>query len=196
MNFKGIGTEVFPVWKDFIESVASPSGTSEHSHLSFLRDGATHLEYELHIPQSLYGIVLERESDRKRKVTEFQQTLRDVCKERGWEVIDQASLQERLDVALSRIRSRGFSGSAFDLDQMPESAGYGVFINGSHSTIHNPSAEKARKTAIEYGSTGRWTVEEVEQFANDPENSAIFARAMNEMGFRPHKKQLGQWVKK
>lgn len=197
MSFEGAMAEIYPVWREFLRPLAKDSGISVNGHLSYPGNSATELEYVYHIPQSSIGIIVEREADRKDNIAKFQQNLLTACQKKNWEIVNLSSLQERVDVASSRIHARGFNGSSsFVLDLKSENTSYGIWINSSRQNMHNSSQEKAQEEAILYGSHGWWTVEEIEQFANDPENSAIFARAMNEMGFRPHKKQPGQWVKK
>jgi len=129
-------------------------------------------------------------------IAKVQDHIRELCKEQGWRLIDFAEMQTEVDSYFEVLRSKGHKERSLTVQEIPNNGGYGIFSRGvSTVTAQKFDVETAKKRALEEGPTGWWTLDEIREYANDPESSRLYEQAMNDMGFRRHKTHPGQWAR-
>jgi len=107
---------------------------------------------------------------------------------------------KKVGVALDIIRQRGYGGSNscrpddFRLERDGRlRIHFGAELMGRDD--RNRTADDALCHAMTECDRAFWTVKEIEDFAENPEQSRILHRAMWEQGFRPNKREAGSWVR-
>ncbi len=92
------------------------------------------------------------------------------------------------------LYGRGFKCTALGNLRM-DSEGYPeVWLNDNKPCYGSCKTEDAIKSALMYGDTGWWTLDELEQFAEG--TGPIFERAMWDLGYKRNKRDPTKWAQK
>jgi hypothetical protein len=110
-----------------------------------------------------------------------------------------ATFQAELDEVVARLERRGYRRRDMRIEARRDGflvwPGYGVPYQG-WPLRHPHSLDAARNLALTLG-LGNWlTLDELWEYADEPETSRIFEVAMWQLGFRRSRRTQGQWARR